>query len=88
MKLNRLIMVSLIGISLSTPAWACEPGKGGLFSFFHHSDCDHDKDSQHDQDKDRDKDSHRDCSGGSHSGGGSSSSSGGSATAPPSKGNR
>ena len=38
MKLNRLVMASLIGISLSTPAWACDPGKGGLFSFFHHSD--------------------------------------------------
>ncbi len=74
MKLNRLVMASLIGISLSTPAWACDPGKGGLFSFFHHSDSDHDRDSHHDQDGN--KDSHHDCSGGDHSGGGSQSGSG------------
>jgi hypothetical protein len=43
MKLNRLIMVSLVGISLSTPAWACEHSGGGIFSFFHH--CDHDQDN-------------------------------------------
>ena len=74
MKLNRLVMASLIGISLSTPAWACDPGKGGLFSFFHHSDCDHDRDSHHDHDGD--KSSNHDCSGGNHSGGGSQSGSG------------
>ena len=78
MKLNRLIMVSLVGLSLATPALACEPGKGGIFSFFHHSDCDHDKDSNQNHDRDKDKDSHHDCSGGGHSGGGSSSGGGGS----------
>jgi hypothetical protein len=82
MKLNRLVMASLIGISLSTPAWACDPGKGGLFSFFHHSDSDHDKDrdSHHDHDGDQD---HHQCNGGTHSGGGSSSG-GGSTSTPPS----
>jgi hypothetical protein len=78
MKLNRLIMVSLVGLSLATPALACEPGKGSIFSFFHHSDCDHDKDSNQNHDRDKDKDSHHDCSGGGHSGGGSSSGGGGS----------
>jgi hypothetical protein len=76
MKLNRLILASLIGISLSTPAWACEPSKGGLFSFFHHSD-DHDKDRDSHHDHDGDKDSHHGCSGGDHSGGGSTT------TTPP-----
>lgn len=94
MKLNRLIVASLIGISLSTPAWACDPGKGGLFSFFHHTDSDHDKDrdSHHDHDGDKDKDHHNDCSGGDHSGGGHSgggqsggSQSGGGTTTPPLK---
>lgn len=84
MKLNRLIMVSLVGLSLATPALACEPGKGGIFSFFHHSDCDHDKDSNHDHDSDKDKG--HDCSGGSHSGGGSGSGGGGGSTTPPTKG--
>ena len=71
MKLNRLIMVSLVGISLSTPAWACDHGSGGLLSFFHHSDDDHDKDrdSHHDHDKDHNGDSHGNCSGSSGSGG-------------------
>jgi len=90
MKLNRLIMVSLVGISLSTPAWACEHSGGGIFSFFHHCDHDQDKDSNHDHDRDKDKGSH-DCSGGGHSGGGSSSSggsgsSGGGSSKPPTKG--
>jgi uncharacterized membrane protein YgcG len=79
MKLNRLIMVSLVGISLSTPAWACEHSGGGIFSFFHHCDHDQDKDN-HDHDRDKDKNSHHDCSGGSHSGGGSSSGGGGGST--------
>jgi hypothetical protein len=47
MKLNRLIMVSLVGISLSTPAWACEHSGGGIFSFFHHCDHDQDNDGNH-----------------------------------------
>jgi hypothetical protein len=89
MKLNRLIMVSLVGLSLSTPAWACEPSSwGGIFSFFHHSDCDHGKDSHQDQSKDHDKGgSHQDCSGSGHSSGSSGSgSSGGSSSTGPSKG--
>ena len=78
MKLNRLILASLIGISLSTPAWACDPGKGGgLFSFFHHTDSDHDKDSSH-HGHDGDKSNHGGCSGGDHSGTGSSGSGSGS----------
>jgi hypothetical protein len=56
MKLNRLVLVSLIGISLSTPAWACDPSSGGIFSFFHHSDHSHDNDSQ-----DRNHNSGRQC---------------------------
>jgi hypothetical protein len=82
MKLNRLILVSLIGISLSTPAWACEPGSGGgIFSFFHH-DCDKD---HHDHDGDKGSHGGGDCNGAGHSGGGSSSggsSSGGGSTTP------
>ena len=85
MKLNRLIVASLIGISLSTPAWACDPGKGGLFSFFHHSDSDHDKDRDSHHDNDGDKDHHGGCSGGEHSGGGSGQSSGGSGSTNPGK---
>jgi hypothetical protein len=77
MKLNRLILASLIGISLSTPAWACDQAKGGFFSFFHHSD-DHDKDRDSHHDHDGDKD-HHDCNGGTHSGSGS----GGSTSTPP-----
>ena len=86
MKLNRLILASLIGISLSTPAWACDPGKGGPFSS-HHSGSDHDKDSSH-HDHDGDKNNHGGCSGGDHSGsggsgsGGSGSSGSGSTTTP------
>jgi hypothetical protein len=78
MKLNRLVLVSLIGISLSTPAWACEPGSGGgIFSFFHH-DCDKDKDHH---DHDGGKSSHGgDCNGGGHSGSGGSNSGGGSSS--------
>ena len=76
MKLNRLIVASLVAISLSTPAWACDPGKGGLFSFFHHSDSDHDKDRDSHHDHDGDKD-HHECNGGTHSG------SGGSTSTPP-----
>ena len=85
MKLNRLIVASLIGISLSTPAWACDPGKGGLFSFFHHTDSDHDKDSSSHHDHDGDKNTHGGCSGGDHSGSGGSgsgSSGGGGSTTP------
>ncbi len=80
MKLNRLILASLIGISLSTPAWACEPSSGGIFSFFHHTDDDHDKDkdSHHDHDGDKDKGHHGGCSGGDHTGTGGSTSGGGS----------
>ena len=84
MKLNRLILASLIGISLSTPAWACDPGKGG-FSFFHHNDSDHDKDNSSHHDHDGDKNTHGGCSGGDHSGGGSGSSGGGGSTNPPAK---
>jgi hypothetical protein len=54
MKLNRLILASIIGISLATPAWACEPSSGGIFSFFHHTDSDH-------NDSDHDRDHHREC---------------------------
>ena len=79
MKLNRLVLVSLIGISLSTPAWACEPGSGGgIFSFFHH-DCDKDKD-HHDHDGGKSSHGGGDCNGGGHSGSGGSSSGGGSST--------
>ena len=82
MKLNRLILASLIGISLSTPALACDPSHGGgIFSFFHHdSDKDKDKDSHHDNDG---RDSHHDCNGGGHSGSGGSS--GSSTSTPPAK---
>jgi uncharacterized membrane protein YgcG len=99
MKLNRLIMVSLVGISLSTPAWACEHSGGGILSFFHH--CDHDNDSQsHDSKRQCDQNGqnsgtgnncdHGKGNGGGYCGtggstGGSSSGSGGS-TKPPTKG--
>ena len=92
MKLNRLVLASIIGISLSTPAWACDPSSGGgIFSFFHHSDSEHDKDRDshhdHDGDKDKDKDHHGGCSGGDHSGGGQSGSgqSGSGSVTPPAK---
>ena len=93
MKLNRLLMVSLVGISLSTPAFACEHSTwGGILSFFHHDDCDHDKDKGSHQDQNHNTGSHGDCSGGGHSGGGSSSSGGsgsggsGNTSSGPSKG--
>jgi hypothetical protein len=97
MKLNRLIMVSLVGISLSTPAFACDHSTwSGILSFFHH-DTDQDNDGNHGSKRQCDQNGqnsgtgnncdHGKGNGGGYCGtGGSGSSSGGSTSGNTSSG--
>jgi len=95
MKLNRLIVASVLGLTLSASpsAFACEHGNGWLFSMFHH--CDENKRDDDNRDRGRgngnsrgggrDNDGGRQCGrGGSNSGGGSSSGGGSTGGGAPS----
>jgi hypothetical protein len=88
MKLNRLIAVTIVGISLlttSTSAFASERNSWSWFGLCSHTDREKEKDSDHNRDhnRDRDRNGGHDCNhGGSTGSGGSTGGSGGSVTPP------
>jgi hypothetical protein len=88
MKLNRLIAVTIVGISLlttSTSAFASEHNSWSWFGLCSHTDREKEKDCDHNRDheRDHDRDAGHDCNhGGSTGSGGSTGGSGGSVTPP------
>jgi hypothetical protein len=88
MKLNRLIAVTIVGISLlatSTSAFASEHNSWSWFGLCSHTDREKEKDCGHNRDheRDHDHDGGHDCNhGGSTGSGGSTGGSGGSVTPP------
>jgi hypothetical protein len=88
MKLNRLIAVTIVGISLlttSTSAFASEHNSWSWFGLCSHTDREKEKDCDHNRDheRDHDRDGGHDCNhGGSTGSGGSTGGSGGSVTPP------
>jgi uncharacterized membrane protein YgcG len=93
MKLNRLIAVSIVAISLlttSTSAFASEHNSWSWFGLCSHTDrekdkdCDHERNHERDHDRDHDHDGGHDCNhGGSTGSGGGSTSGGGGSVTPP-----
>jgi hypothetical protein len=91
MKLNRLIAVTIVGISLlttSTSAFASEHNSWSWFGLCSHTDREKEKDCDHNRDheRDHDRDAGHDCNHGGSTGstgsGGSTGGSGGSVTPP------
>jgi uncharacterized membrane protein YgcG len=91
MKLNRLIAVTIVGISLlttSTSAFASEHNSWSWFGLCSHTDREKEKDCDRNRDheRDHDRDAGHDCNHGGSTGstgsGGSTGGSGGSVTPP------